>query len=250
MTSPETDRTAALRLRPPTTRTTSLADHVVLITGGASGLGRSVADQVDAAGGYPFIIDRNIGEPAWPFRQVDLSDTDATQRAVDTLLETAAPLAAVVTCAGTDTPAPFDTLPASEWEKVVRVNLFGTAAVIRAALPRLLDDRGRIVTVCSTLGHGVASDASAYCASKWGVVGLSRALCAEFKGRLPVTMVTPGGMATAFFDERDEQYRPDPDAPLCDPDDVAAVVRFVLEQPPECEIKEVVVAGPTEVSWP
>ncbi len=82
------------------------------------------------------------------------------------------------------------------------------------------------------------------------MVGFTRALTAELKGRVGVTLLTPGGMHTAFFDEREESYRPGPDARLCQPDDVAAAVVFALSQPDGCDIKEMVVAPATETSWP
>lgn len=141
-------------------------------------------------------------------------------------------------------------MPTEVWERTIAVNLLGTAAVVRAALPTLEANRGRIVTVASTLGHRALSDATAYCASKFGVVGFTRALMAELQGRVGVTMLSPGGMRTAFFDGRDEQYKPSPDAPLCDPATVAAAALFALQQPPDVDIKELVVAGTVESSWP
>jgi short-subunit dehydrogenase len=104
--------------------------------------------------------------------------------------------------------------------------------------------------VASTLGHRGVSDATAYCASKFGVVGFTRALTDELKGLVGVTMLTPGGMQTSFFDDRDPKYQPGPDARLCDPSEVAAAIVFALSRPPGCEVKEIVVAGPTETSWP
>jgi NAD(P)-dependent dehydrogenase (short-subunit alcohol dehydrogenase family) len=130
------------------------------------------------------------------------------------------------------------------------VNLLGTAAVIRAALPDLTGRRGRIVTVASTLGLRAVSDATAYCASKFGVVGFTRALAAETAGRVGVTLLIPGGMHTPFFDDRDEQYKPPPDAKLNQPANVAATIVFALSQPPGCEVRELVVAPSTEGSWP
>jgi NAD(P)-dependent dehydrogenase (short-subunit alcohol dehydrogenase family) len=228
-----------------------LSDRAVLVTGGASGLGAAVARQVAAGGGTPVVLDVRPPADDWPSVAVDLADSAATAEAVGkALADLDRPLAGVVTCAGVDRPAPFTALAAEDWERIVRVNLFGTATVIRAALDRVEADGGRVVTIASTLGHGVAGDASAYCASKWGVVGLTRALTEELKGRVSFTLLTPGGMATAFFDGRDEQYRPGPDARLCDPVDVADAVVFALTRPPGCDVKEMVVAGPTEVSWP
>jgi NAD(P)-dependent dehydrogenase (short-subunit alcohol dehydrogenase family) len=138
----------------------------------------------------------------------------------------------------------------SAWERVVRVNLFGTAAVVRASLPHLERSSGRVVTVASTLGLRALPDATAYCASKFGVVGFTRALASELQGRVGVTMLIPGGMRTHFFDERDPQYQPPPDAKLNDPADVARTVVFALSQPVGCEVRELVVAPSTEPSWP
>ena len=129
-------------------------------------------------------------------------------------------------------------------------HLFGTVAVVRAALPFLREAGGRIVTVASTLGHRAVSDATAYCASKFGVVGFSRALTAELRGEVGVTMLTPGGMQTAFFDERDDRYKPPADLELCDPLQVADAVVFALTRPPGCEVRELVVTPPNESSWP
>jgi NAD(P)-dependent dehydrogenase (short-subunit alcohol dehydrogenase family) len=94
------------------------------------------------------------------------------------------------------------------------------------------------------------SDATAYCASKFGVVGFTRALAAETAGRVGVTLLVPGGMQTPFFDDRPEQYRPPADAKLNRPEDVAAAVLFALGQPPGCEVRELLVAPSTESSWP
>jgi short-subunit dehydrogenase len=122
--------------------------------------------------------------------------------------------------------------------------------VVRAALPYLERSGGRLITVASTLGFRAFPDATAYCASKFGVVGFTRALAAEMQGRVGVTLLVPGGMRTAFFDGRDEQYRPGPDAELNDPQDVAAAVVFALKQPAGCEVRELVITPSREPSWP
>ncbi len=159
-------------------------------------------------------------------------------------------LDAVVTCAGTDACGRLDDVAAEDWDRVVQVNLLGTVAVVRAALPELLARHGHVVTVASTLGLRALSDATAYCASKFGVVGFTRALNAETQGRLGVTLLVPGGMHTAFFDGRTEQYKPPADAKLNQPADVAQTVLFALRQPPGCEVRELVVAPSVEGSWP
>jgi NAD(P)-dependent dehydrogenase (short-subunit alcohol dehydrogenase family) len=222
----------------------------VLVTGGASGLGAATVEAIAKAGGQPLVLDLVDPPSGVPHRNVDLADGRAAEAAVRELADEAGGLDAVVTAAGVDRCGEFGDVPAADWERVVAVNLLGTAAVIRAALPSLLERHGRVVTVASTLGLKAVSDATAYCASKFGVVGFSRALAVETAGRIGVTMLVPGGMRTAFFDGRDEQYRPGPDASLNSPDDVAAIVVVALSQPAGCEIRELVVCPSEEPSWP
>jgi NAD(P)-dependent dehydrogenase (short-subunit alcohol dehydrogenase family) len=223
----------------------------ILVTGGASGLGAATVRAVSAAGGTPLVLD--LQQPADGVRglAVDLADTAAAEAAVaEIVAQAGGRLDGVVTAAGIDSCGRLEDVPRSSWERVVQVNLLGTAAVIRAALPHLRRSHGRVVTVSSTLGIKAVSDATAYCASKFGVVGLTRALAAETAGQVGVTLLIPGGMYTPFFDGRTEQYKPPPDAVLNKPEDVAAAVVFALGQPPGCELRELVIACSTESSWP
>jgi NAD(P)-dependent dehydrogenase (short-subunit alcohol dehydrogenase family) len=247
----------------------------VLITGGASGLGAAVAESVAKNGGRPLIIDRlapggggvrtdaarSTGEPhatggaqadriPADYVQADLTDRLATERAVADLARAAGGLDAVVTAAGIDSCGTLGDVPADEWERVIAVNLLGTAAVVRAALPHLEESHGRVVTVASTLGLRAVSDATAYCAAKFGVVGFTRALAAETARRIGVTLVIPGGMNTAFFDGRDDKYKPPPDLRLNDPREVAEAITFALTRPPGCELRELVMCSDEETSWP
>jgi NAD(P)-dependent dehydrogenase (short-subunit alcohol dehydrogenase family) len=218
----------------------------VLVTGGSSGLGAAVVDAVVDAGGQPIVLDLRDPVRDVPFEKVDLSDTRSAEDAV----RRAGPLDAVVTAAGIDACGRLADVSPEAWERVVAVNLLGTAAVVRAALPTLLERRGRVVTIASTLGLRALSDATAYCASKFGVVGFTRALARELAGQVGVTLLIPGGMQTAFFDDRDAQYKPGADAQLNAPVDVAAAVVFALRQPSGCEVRELVITPSTEPSWP
>ena len=222
----------------------------VLVTGGASGLGAAVALAVQAAGGRPFVLDLVAPPFDVDHQLVDLADRGAAAAAVEGAVERLGRLDGVVTAAGVDACGPLDSVPADAWERVVAVNLLGTAAVVRAALPHLQRSAGRVVTVASTLGMRALPDATAYCASKFGVVGFTRALAAETAGRIGVTLLVPGGMHTAFFDGRPQQYKPAADAKLNRPEDVAQAVLFALCQPPGCEARELLIAPSTESSWP
>jgi NAD(P)-dependent dehydrogenase (short-subunit alcohol dehydrogenase family) len=222
----------------------------VIVTGGASGLGLAVAEAVAGNGGTAVVFDRAPSTNGFQSEVVDLADTRAAEAAVERVAERHGGIGAVVTCAGIDRCGRLEDVPAADWENVVAVNLLGTVAVIRAAMPHLERVHGRIVTVASTLGLKAVSDATAYCASKFGVVGFTRALAAETAGRIGVTLLIPGGMHTHFFDARPDQYKPPPDLELNDPANVAASVLFALAQPPGSEIRELVAAHSTETSWP
>ncbi|WBQ08311.1 SDR family oxidoreductase [Kribbella sp. CA-293567] len=222
----------------------------VAVTGGASGLGAAVVRAVRKAGGTPVVLDRQkpADDVAWV--EVDLSDPAAAEPALAAAEEAIGDLTGVVTAAGVDACGRLEDLDLADWTKVISVNLIGTAAIAKAAVPRLERSGGRLVTVASTLGLRALSDATAYCASKFGVVGFTRALAVETAGRIGVTMLVPGGMQTSFFDDRPEQYKPGPDAMLNDPDAVADVVIYALSQPRGVEIRELVVCPSVEPSWP
>ncbi|SCL23662.1 NADP-dependent 3-hydroxy acid dehydrogenase YdfG [Micromonospora rhizosphaerae] len=222
----------------------------VLVTGGSSGLGAAVVTAVTKAGGRPYVLDRQPPPDGVPWVECDLADTRAAEAATRQLAEQAGGLDGVVTAAGMDVPGRLADVPGKTWDRIVAINLLGTAAVIRAAVPHLERSHGTVVTVASTLGVKAVSDATAYCAAKFGVVGFTRALAAELAGKVGVTLLIPGGMRTAFFDDRDEQYQPGPDAILNDPADTAAAIMFALSQPAGCAVRELVVCAEQESSYP
>ena len=222
----------------------------VLVTGGSSGLGAAVAAAVEAEGGTPVVLDLQPPPGGFAFRQVDLSRPREAEAAVRAVVDEHGGLDAVVTAAGTDACGDILDVDAEAWDRVVAVNLLGTAAVVRAALPALERSRGRVFTVASTLGLRALPAATAYCASKFGVVGFTRALASELGDRVGVTLLVPGGMKTHFFDGRPEDFMPAPDQHLNDPADVARTVVFALRQPAGCELRELLVAPATEPSWP
>ena len=230
----------------------------VVVTGGASGLGAAIADAVARHGGTPVTFD--VTQPRlareYDHHIVDVSDRAAVERAIREVAErNGGALDAIVANAGVDACGDFDKVDADAWERVIHVNLIGTASLVRAALPYLERAANpRIVNVASTLGLRTLGAATAYCASKFGVVGLTRGLALDLAGRVGVTLLIPGGMNTHFFDGRDEQFKPASDAfeknQLNDPSNVAETVVFALSQPKGCEIRELIVTPSRETSWP
>jgi NAD(P)-dependent dehydrogenase (short-subunit alcohol dehydrogenase family) len=219
----------------------------VIVTGGASGLGAAVVRRLGESA-----VSLDIREPGEGIagETVDLADGAAVEQVIERVAERRGGIDGVVTAAGTDACGALADVPRDAWERVISVNLLGTVSVVRAALPHLERTGGRVVTVASTLGLRALPDATAYCASKFGVVGFTRALAAEMSGRVGVTLLIPGGMNTAFFDGRDEKYKPGADAQLNDPENVAEAVAFALSQPAGCELRELVITPSMEPSWP
>jgi NAD(P)-dependent dehydrogenase (short-subunit alcohol dehydrogenase family) len=222
----------------------------VLVTGGSSGLGAAIADAVEAEGGTPVVLDLQPPPNGFAFHRVDLAAPREAEDAVRQVAAEHGGLDAVVTAAGTDACGDILDVDPDAWDRVIAVNLLGTAAVVRAALPALERSRGRVVTVASTLGLRALPAATAYCASKFGVIGFSRALASELGDRVGVTLLVPGGMRTHFFDDRPDEFKPAADQHLNDPADVARTVVFALRQPAGCELRELLVAPATEPSWP
>jgi NAD(P)-dependent dehydrogenase (short-subunit alcohol dehydrogenase family) len=223
----------------------------VIVTGGSSGLGAAVVEAVAKAGGRPFVIDRQPPADGVDWIECDLADTRAAEAATRELIARAGgSIDGVVTAAGMDVPGALADIPAETWERIVTIDLFATAAVIRAAIPALKESHGNVVTIASTLGVKAVGDATAYCAAKFGVVGFTRSLSAELAGQVGVTLIIPGGMRTKFFDDRDAQYKPGPDAILNDPANVANAVLFALTQPAGSAVRELVIAAETESSYP
>jgi len=222
----------------------------VIVTGGASGLGAAVVTAVAEAGGTPVVLD--IADPGGEVdhEQVDLARPREAEAAVERIAERHGGIDAVVAAAGTDACGKLEDVEPGMWDKVIAVNVLGNVGVIRSALPYLEQRSGRAVVVASTLGFRALSDATSYCASKFALVGFTRALGLELAGRVGISLLVPGGMNTAFFDGRDEQYKPPDDAMLNDPANVAATVLFALGQPPGCELRELVVCPSVEPSWP
>ena len=182
---------------------------------------------------------------------VDLADGRAAEAAVDEVAAAAGRSRRSCTAAGIDACGPLVDVDADAWERVVRVNLLGTVAVVRAALPHLRSTRG--ARRDGRLHARAARRARRHRLLRQQV---RRRRLHPGPGRRAGRFASasrcscPGGMQTPFFDGRTEQYRPPPDAKLNRPEDVAAAVVFALDQPAGCEVRELVVCPSTESSWP
>lgn len=242
----------------------SLAQRTALITGAGSGLGaalsrslfnagarvvladlaleraQAIAAQIDPEGQRTLALGCDVGQPA------------SAEAAVRRANEHFGGLDVLINNAGTDVTIDLEHLSVEDWDRVIATNLRGPFLMSKAALNALrAGDGGRgghIVNIASTASRRAWANASAYHASKWGLLGLSQALYAELRSQgVRVSSVIVGGMKTPFLLDR---FKDIDQSKLQDPANVADAVRFVLTMPRESIIPEIMVLPLQESSWP
>jgi NAD(P)-dependent dehydrogenase (short-subunit alcohol dehydrogenase family) len=239
----------------------TLEGKVVLITGGARGLGEAICRTLDAAGAtvIPADIRSDLleklsndlsqnGKEVKPI-VLDVCDEKQVERELGRIVEDYGRLDVIVNNAAIDKTVSVEELSISEWDDIMAVNLRGPFVLSKLALPYLKEQgSGHIVNIVSTAAKRAWANASAYHASKWGLLGFSHALHVEARPHnIKVTAVIAGGMRTPFLMDR----FPDLDTNLLqDPKNVADTIRFLLTQPAETVIPEVTVLPMKETSWP
>jgi NAD(P)-dependent dehydrogenase (short-subunit alcohol dehydrogenase family) len=242
-----------------------LNNKVVLVTGAGSGLGEATARAFAVAGCAVACIDINQQAAQRVSHDLesqdsksiaiscDVSNAEAVLRTVQIVHERFGRLDIVVNCAAVDHTLSVEEMTVEQWDAVIGVNLRGPFLFAKAALPIMREQHsGHIINIASTAATRAWANASAYHASKWGLVGFSRGLGVE--GRpdgIRVTTIIPGGMRTHFFDRFTEQGIPMPDQQnLQEPANVAEVIVFAAQVPPESALQEVIITPLTETSWP
>ena len=232
----------------------SLENKTVLVTGGARGLGAAICRELARAGASLIVADLNqagaqsVAE-SLP-RAGRAEKLDVTNDAqVAALFDRAGRIDVLVNNAAVDYTVPIDELAMAQWDAVIGVNLRGPFLMAKhAARVMKAQGGGQIVNIASTAAKRAWPNASAYHASKWGLLGLSHALHAELRPhRIKVSAVVAGGMRTPFLLDRFPDIDPNV---LQDPANVAATIRFLLSMPDETVIPEVMVIPMRESSWP
>ncbi|MBV9231608.1 MAG: SDR family oxidoreductase [Chloroflexi bacterium] len=243
----------------------TLQGKVALITGAGSGLGEATARAFAEAGCMVACVDINQAAAervshsleARDVRCValhcDVSDAESVFTTIRTVSEQLGRLDIVANCAAIDHTLSVDEMSVEQWDQVINVNLRGPFLFAKAALPLMRKQRsGHIINIASTAAVRAWANASAYHASKWGLIGFSRGLGVEGRADgIRVTTIIPGGMKTHFFDRFAEQGIPMPEQQnLQDPANVAATIVFAAQVPPESALQEVIITPMTETSWP
>ncbi len=223
----------------------------VVVTGAGSGLGRATAVRLAAEGAAVACLDLVLeaaertakeildgGGNARAYR-VDVSDPKSVRQAVTAAVGDLGRPSVLVNSAGIGKFAHAHEMPFEDWSRIIAVNLTGSFLMAQAVLPHLLDGGGNIVNIASNAGLMGQPYSAAYCASKGGVVQLTRALADEYlRRKVRVNAVAPGGMVTPMYNSFQLPEGADPRliaklvTPLgsSQPEEVAALVAFVASE--------------------
>lgn len=246
-----------------------LIQQVALVTGASSGLGRATAIALAQAGADVGLIGRNateldqvadeitaIGRQALAM-SLDLADEPQVMATIDRFLDIFGRVDLLINAAGTDVPGSVEKLTLKDWDRVLDVNLRAPFLLAKVVFPHMREaGHGTIVNVSSVAGKRGWANASAYCASKFGLTGLTQALAAEGKRHgIRACILYPGGMDTNWgiwssAERHDEQHEPRSPTKALLPTDVAALIVWIATAPPRLVLNEAVVSPLEEEGWP
>jgi NAD(P)-dependent dehydrogenase (short-subunit alcohol dehydrogenase family) len=223
-------------------------DKVAVVTGAGSGLGHATAVRLASEGAAVACLDMNLeaaqatadeigkaGHTARAYR-VDVSDPTSVKSAVAAAAKDLGRPALLVNCAGIGKFAHSHEMPYEDWARIIAVNLTGTFLMSQAVLPHLLEGGGNIVNIASNAALMGQPYSAAYCASKGGVVQLTKALADEYLHRgVRVNVVAPGGINTPLQHafklpegvERKQIYKLISPLGNSQPEEVAALIAFI-----------------------
>jgi len=210
----------------------TLAGEVAIVTGAAQGLGAAIADALAAEGARVARTDLAGADV-----ELDVADRASVERAVEEVASTLGEPTILVNNAGVNRIGPSEALEEERWREVVEVNLTGTFRCSQVVGARMLvAERGAIVNVASISAWVGMPGRAAYCATKAGIVGLTRVLAVEWAGRgVRVNAVAPGYVGTPMIEKAiaegllsaEELAARTPAGRIASPEEVAAAVVFL-----------------------
>ena len=221
-----------------------LKNRVAIVTGGAQGIGRAVAERFAKSGAIVAIWDVDAALAAKAAAEighgvmgvaVDVTDADAVQKASDALEARHGSIDILVTSAGIAGPNHKTwEYPLEDWARVMRLNVDGTLHCCRSVIPGMVKrNYGRIVLVASIAGKEGNPNASAYSASKAAVIALTKSLGKELATQdIAVNCITPAAAKTRIFDQITQEHidymlSKIPRGRFLEVDEVAAMVAFL-----------------------
>ena len=190
-----------------------LKDRVAFVTGGASGIGRAIAQalaregarvavaDLDADGARRVVAEIQAAGSNAVAQPLDVTDTAAVDASIDGVVAHWGGLHVLVNCAGWDRPMPFVETTPEFWDKILAVNLRGPLACTRAALRHMIKaNGGKIVTIASDAGRVGSTGEAVYSAAKGGLIAFTKTVAREVaRHHINVNCVCPGPSDTPLF---------------------------------------------------
>jgi len=190
----------------------ALKDKTILITGGSKGIGYGIARALIQQGAKVAVTSRSqeaassaaielnrVGKGEAMGIGADVRNPNDQQQAVARILQKWGRLDVLVANAGVGYFGSIETLTAKQWQETIDTNLTGIFHSIQASIPALKDSKGFIITMASLAGTNFFAGASAYNASKFGLVGFTQAVMLDLRASgIRVTTIMPGSVATHF----------------------------------------------------
>jgi len=209
--------------------------RVALVTGGASGIGRIIADTLLKEDWLVAVFD--LEHPASPMGQDglaiagDVGSESDVKEAIQETVDTFGGLDALVNNAGIGITRPLEKLTLDEWNRVIGTNLTGTFLCAKHAARHLRKSNGAIVNIASTRAQQSEANTEAYSASKGGIVSLTHAMSVSLGPEIRVNCISPGWIETdpeAEHSEADEAQHPC--GRIGRPEDISAMVVYLLSE--------------------
>jgi len=226
----------------------ALAGQVALVTGGSRGIGRAIARRLASMGSAVAICGRDSdalqaveaelrGQVTSVVAQradvTSASDVEALVRNVESML---GPISILVNNAGIGEFGPAHEKSEADWDRVIDTNLKSVFLVSKAVVPSMIrHGRGDIINVSSLAGKNAFAGGGLYCASKWGVRGLTACMAEDLRGHnIRVAAIFPGSVATEFSGRGTKDA-----TKVLTADDVAHAVAMMVTQGPQSFLSEV-----------
>lgn len=220
----------------------TLSDKTILITGGSKGIGYGIAAALMKESAKVAITSRSqkaaddavaqlnkLGKGEAIGIEADVRNASAQQNAVDSVVKKWGALDVLVANAGLGYFGSIETLTNEQWLETIDTNLTGVFYSIKASIPALKQSKGYIITMASLAGTNFFAGASAYNASKFGLVGFTQAAMLDLRGYgIKVTTIMPGSVATEFNNAHSKAE----DSWKIQPEDIGQMVVDLLKMHP------------------
>jgi 3-oxoacyl-[acyl-carrier protein] reductase len=227
-----------------------LSGHVALVTGGSRGIGKAIVAKLARLGAAVSLCARDpkaLEATASELRHVssrvlaqsaDVTNAQDVSSLVRATEEQLGPITLLVNNAGIGNPGfgPIQEKTENDWDRVFNTNLKGVFLVCRAVAPLMIQRRrGDIINISSLAGKNTFAGGALYCASKWGLQGLTGCMAEDLRAfGIRVSVICPGSVATEFSGRG-----PKDPAKVLTPEDVAHAVAMLALQGPQSFISEV-----------